>query len=218
MPMGCPHPWRTIRELQASSDCGGIQLNRPRPRSLAISNGCSIVGRIVPLMIAQRVGPINILLTFGITSGVMLFLWTLAKNQSGILAFDALYGISSGEPFPEAASAPALTRRRLRRFSQRRRCVVCASPKAERVSVSSCAPTNQSHDHAHILASLYLGMCFFTMAFFWLAGTPATAALIRGKSNYLPATMFCGAVVILGAALIFFGRLLRVRAVGTKWV
>jgi hypothetical protein len=51
-------------------------------------------------MIAQRVGPINILLTFGITSGVMLFLWTLAKNQSGILAFDAMYGISSGEPFP----------------------------------------------------------------------------------------------------------------------
>jgi hypothetical protein len=61
-------------------------------------------------------------------------------------------------------------------------------------------------------------MCFFTMAFFWLAGTPATAALIRGKSNYLPATMFCGAVVILGASLVFFGRLLRVRAIGTKWV
>jgi hypothetical protein len=71
-----------------------------RPRSLVIANACSIVGRIVPLLIAQRVGPINILLTAGFTSGIMLFLWTLAKSHSGILAFDAIYGVSSGEPDP----------------------------------------------------------------------------------------------------------------------
>jgi hypothetical protein len=65
--------------------------------------------------------------------------------------------------------------------------------------------------------SLYLGMCFFTTAFFWLAGTPATAALIRG-SNYLGASMFSASVVLGGSALVCVARLLWVRRIGTKWV
>jgi hypothetical protein len=68
--------------------------------SLAITNGCSIIGRILPLIAAQRVGPINILLTFGTTSGIMLFLWTVARSHAGILTYDALYGVSSGMSAP----------------------------------------------------------------------------------------------------------------------
>jgi hypothetical protein len=64
--------------------------------SLAICNGCSILGRIFPLIAAQKVGPINTLILFSFTSAIMLFVWTQATDIPGILTYDAFYGISSG--------------------------------------------------------------------------------------------------------------------------
>lgn len=64
--------------------------------SLAICNGCSIIGRIVPLIAAQKVGPINTLIVFSFTSAIMLFVWTQSTSIPGIVTFDAFYGISSG--------------------------------------------------------------------------------------------------------------------------
>ncbi|KAK8858957.1 hypothetical protein IAR55_003189 [Kwoniella newhampshirensis] len=111
--------------------------------SLAVINGCSIFGRIAPVMAAQVVGPINVHASFAVSSAIMLFVWTKAE--------------------------------------------------------------------------LYIGMAFFVTSFFWLAGTPITAALIRGN-DYLYASMFCGTVVMLGGILLFTSRYLRVRKVGTPWV
>jgi hypothetical protein len=65
--------------------------------SLAICNGCSILGRIFPLIAAQKVGPINTLILFSFTSAIMLFVWTRATDIPGILTYDAFYGISSGK-------------------------------------------------------------------------------------------------------------------------
>jgi len=65
--------------------------------SLAIANGSSILGRIAPLIIAQRTGPLNVLLVFALISSIMLFLWTRARTKPGILAYDAIYGIMSGQ-------------------------------------------------------------------------------------------------------------------------
>ena len=73
----------------------GIQLTD----SLAICNGCSILGRIFPLIAAQKVGPINTLILFSFTSAVMLFVWTRATDVPGILTYDAFYGISSGKSY-----------------------------------------------------------------------------------------------------------------------
>jgi hypothetical protein len=60
-------------------------------------------------------------------------------------------------------------------------------------------------------------MAFFVTSFFWGTGVPATAALIRGD-NYLPASMFCGAVVMGGGGLLWISRFLRVKQVGSPWV
>ncbi|TXT09035.1 hypothetical protein VHUM_02509 [Vanrija humicola] len=148
----------------------------------AISNGVSIIGRIVPLIIAQRLGPINVLTTFSGLSSVSQFLWTLASSTTGILVYDAFYGIASGG---YGASL---------------------NPGA-----ASFAPhTNQ--------AGLYLGMCFFVTSFFWLIGTPISAALIDSKKGYLAASMFGGAVLVLAFTLFNVSRRIRVKQVGTKFV
>lgn len=67
-------------------------------------------------------------------------------------------------------------------------------------------------------SGLYLGMCFFTTAWFWLPGTPATAALIQGKTDYLPASLFCGCAVLGAGVILIFARAMRVKQVGSKWV
>jgi hypothetical protein len=61
-------------------------------------------------------------------------------------------------------------------------------------------------------------MCFFMQAWFWLAGTPATAALIQGRTDYVPASMFCGVAVTLGAVTVGFARWKRVKQVGSRWI
>jgi ATP/ADP translocase len=66
-------------------------------------------------------------------------------------------------------------------------------------------------------AGLYLGMCFFSTSWFWLAGTPVAAQLID-KYGYLAASMFTGSVVLLGGACVFVSRVVRARQVGSQWV
>jgi hypothetical protein len=91
-PTASTHRWPIMREWWSH-----LHLDKARsPASLAICNGCSILGRIFPLIAAQKVGPINTLITFAFTSAVMLFVWTRATDIPGILTYDAFYGISSG--------------------------------------------------------------------------------------------------------------------------
>lgn len=148
----------------------------------AINNGVSIIGRIIPLIAAQKVGPINILGVFAIGTGVLQLLWTLAKSTAGIMTYDAVYGIVAG------GYAAAI------------------NPGA-----ASFAPqTNQS--------GLYLGMCFFMSSFFWLVGTPISAALIDKNPTYLGASMFGGSVCVLGGISIMLCTIWRRRQLGTPWV
>jgi hypothetical protein len=65
---------------------------------------------------------------------------------------------------------------------------------------------------------LYIGMSFFVTSFFWLAGTPVTASLIRGGNDYFGASMFCGSIVALAAVLLCIARWLKSRQDGTPWV
>jgi len=64
--------------------------------SVTISNGVSLIGRILPLFFAQRLGPINVLMTAAFISGGIQLMWTLARSTVGILVYDAMYGITSG--------------------------------------------------------------------------------------------------------------------------
>ncbi|KIY43843.1 MFS general substrate transporter, partial [Fistulina hepatica ATCC 64428] len=64
--------------------------------SLSILNACSIIGRVIPNLIAQKVGPINVLLSSCAASSVALYAWLAAKSDAGIIVFNAIYGVLSG--------------------------------------------------------------------------------------------------------------------------
>ncbi|KAM0753790.1 MFS general substrate transporter [Meredithblackwellia eburnea MCA 4105] len=64
--------------------------------SLSVLNACSVIGRIIPNIIAQKMGPLNVLTLACSFSGVMLFCWVETKTTAAIYVFMALFGIMSG--------------------------------------------------------------------------------------------------------------------------
>lgn len=57
-------------------------------------------GRVLPLILAQRVGPLNVLICAACLSAIMMFCWTKAHNSVGVLVFNAFFGVGSGMSRP----------------------------------------------------------------------------------------------------------------------
>lgn len=82
--------------------------------SLAILNACSIIGRTIPNLIAQRVGPLNVLIIACSLSAIMLFVFTTTQSTAGILTYNAFFGVVSGtyvSGLPPACSSLTLDSR-----------------------------------------------------------------------------------------------------------
>jgi MFS family permease len=63
---------------------------------LPILNTASIAGRIVPNIITDLVGPLNVLIPASLITGFLAFVWIGVKNLPGVLVFAILYGFFSG--------------------------------------------------------------------------------------------------------------------------
>ncbi|KAI1131959.1 MFS general substrate transporter [Nemania abortiva] len=63
---------------------------------LAILNGSSIFGRLMPSALSKYVGVINAFIATVFLSSVSIFYWTSVSNIAGSIAFSVLYGFFSG--------------------------------------------------------------------------------------------------------------------------
>ncbi|KAM0786322.1 hypothetical protein ACM66B_001797 [Microbotryomycetes sp. NB124-2] len=63
---------------------------------LAILNASSIFGRTIPNIVADRVGPFNVLIPMCVMTCVLVWAMFGADNVGGAIAFAILYGFSSG--------------------------------------------------------------------------------------------------------------------------
>jgi MFS family permease len=63
---------------------------------LAILNGSSIFGRLVPSAMAGKLGVVNTFIVIYFLSAVSVFYWISASNAAGNIAFAVLYGFFSG--------------------------------------------------------------------------------------------------------------------------
>ncbi|GAA5879955.1 hypothetical protein JCM3774_005689 [Rhodotorula dairenensis] len=65
--------------------------------ALAILNGASIFGRIIPNWLADTYGPLTILTPQCFISGILIFCFTsMCKSEAGLIVFTILFGFSSG--------------------------------------------------------------------------------------------------------------------------
>jgi predicted MFS family arabinose efflux permease len=63
---------------------------------LSILNAASVFGRIVPNFIADKVGPLNIIVPCALMSGILILVLIPTHNLGGIVVVTLLYGFFSG--------------------------------------------------------------------------------------------------------------------------
>ncbi|RPA85509.1 MFS general substrate transporter [Ascobolus immersus RN42] len=63
---------------------------------LSIMNGASVFGRVLPNLLADRVGGLNSSIPFALASGALLFGWIGIETEEGLIALAVLYGFFSG--------------------------------------------------------------------------------------------------------------------------
>ncbi|KFY42847.1 hypothetical protein V495_04309 [Pseudogymnoascus sp. VKM F-4514 (FW-929)] len=63
---------------------------------IAILNGMSLFGRIIPGILADKLGALNMLCGAGICTGILTLCWQLIDSSASIIVFAVLYGFFSG--------------------------------------------------------------------------------------------------------------------------
>lgn len=63
---------------------------------LPVLNAGSIFGRIIPGLLADRFGSLNVMVPCGLVTAILAFVWLGISNAPGLWVFCVLYGFSSG--------------------------------------------------------------------------------------------------------------------------
>lgn len=63
---------------------------------VAIVNGSSVIGRVVPYLVVSRVKPIYILISAAALSAVAMFTWIATTTTAGFIVWSCYWGILSG--------------------------------------------------------------------------------------------------------------------------
>jgi MFS family permease len=72
---------------------------------LAIINGSSTFGRIIPGILADKLGPLNVFAFSGIATGVMVFCINEPTTNVGIIVYSAFFGFVSGTIISSGSAA-----------------------------------------------------------------------------------------------------------------
>lgn len=72
---------------------------------LAILNAASTFGRIIPGILADRLGRINVLACAGIVNGIVIFCFNEPKSTAGIVVYAVVFGFASGAVISGGAAA-----------------------------------------------------------------------------------------------------------------
>lgn len=63
---------------------------------LSILNATSFFGRVIPGILADKVGRLNMLCAAGLSTGILILCWPRTSTNAAIIVFAALYGFFSG--------------------------------------------------------------------------------------------------------------------------
>ena len=63
---------------------------------LSVLNAGSVFGRVIPGLLADRFGSINVIVPCGLLTAMLAFVWMGITNAAGLWVFCALYGFFSG--------------------------------------------------------------------------------------------------------------------------
>jgi MFS family permease len=73
---------------------------------ISIMNAATLFGRVIPGIVADRMGHYNVMVLSLLVSGLISFCWTAVHSLAGLVIWSIAYGFSSGVSCP-AANSPA---------------------------------------------------------------------------------------------------------------
>ena len=76
---------------------------------LAILNGASTFGRIIPGILADKLGRLNMFGIGGILTGLIIFCWNSAESTAALIVYAIIFGFFSGSIISGAAAAFSVT-------------------------------------------------------------------------------------------------------------
>lgn len=75
---------------------------------LPIINAASVFGRLIPNLIADKTGPLNVEILFAWIAAILAFSWIAVHDTAGVIVFCVFYGFFSG-PFISIAGPAIVT-------------------------------------------------------------------------------------------------------------
>lgn len=63
---------------------------------ISIMNAATLFGRVIPGIVADRVGHYNVMIFVLLASGITSFCWTEVRSLTGLVIWSIAYGFSSG--------------------------------------------------------------------------------------------------------------------------
>lgn len=63
---------------------------------VSILNAASFMGRVIPGILADKLGALNMLCVAALSTGILIFAWQAATANAGIIVFSGFYGFCSG--------------------------------------------------------------------------------------------------------------------------
>ncbi|KAH6886287.1 major facilitator superfamily domain-containing protein [Thelonectria olida] len=72
---------------------------------LAILNAASTFGRVIPGVLADKYGPLNILCGAGFANGIVILCMNVVKSNAGLIVYSVVFGFTSGTIISGSAAA-----------------------------------------------------------------------------------------------------------------
>ncbi|KZT61353.1 MFS general substrate transporter [Calocera cornea HHB12733] len=169
--------------------------------TLAIINAASILGRTLPNLIADKFGPITVLIPASTIAGALVFALLGITNIAGLIIVCILYGFFSGAYV--SLLGP-----------------VFASMSDHVSEIGSVAGRQPLRVAANIIVRLRMGLAFAFLGFSALIGTPIDGALLGNGPEYFwwKAVLFSAVTMLAGCATLGVSWVLQGTKKGTRWV
>ncbi|KAF2666504.1 MFS general substrate transporter [Microthyrium microscopicum] len=147
---------------------------------LPIMNAGSCIGRTFPAWLADKVGPLNVLIPGMAMSGLLVFCWIPAKTGASVIIIAIVYGFASGVVAVSPPIAAASLTEDMSRFGARTGIVFAIMSVASLLGSPISGAIIQAQDGNYDGARIYAGLVMLAGAILLLAGR-----MIRTKGKWL---------------------------------
>jgi len=157
---------------------------------LAIINGLSLPGRVIPGIIADKVGPFNVFIPSALSAGILTYALIGIHTPAGLYIYCVLYGLMSGAVI--SLLGP---------------CCGQICPDMRKIGTMFGMVTGIS-SWAYVIPFCFVGLAYCRT----LTGTPIAGALVtRENGGFTGALVFSGTVMILGGLCTLAASLMQMR-------